>query len=489
LLISNSRIAILAAFVDLRGKVRHTAMGTAKILLSMVIVVLVVLMVAFSAHSAEAQTRVTTVTTVDTVRPGDAVRPGEIIDRTNASSVQVYLSPGSYALVTHGMPLRIVPSGRLDWPPPYVVATEKYSSQCSLGPRGTLHGYVAGLPFPLIDPNDPAIATKIIWNYTYRPMNSDDVDIRYPEIATYSPRNDVTPINYLVVGHMAIYNNVGRVEVPPIPTDPDALASGIRSKFAMFPFIEPSAMFGYGMLRYRYIDPDRADDIWMYNREARRLRRETESAQSDPIASPPTFGSGMGGGQFAGVANAPNTALANNLDSDSLFGFSANPANFTYRFLGERRMLAPVHTVEGACPNDDPLTCSQNWEIRRLYVVEADANPGTNMSIPRRVLYVDSEGWFIAASDQYDRDGALWKSLLNFVTYADRAAPDARVAIYPYRRFFQVGTIDANLQDGYTTVASMPGPGTGPDSWYINMGAVDQAFFTTGNLEVASNRP
>lgn len=128
-------------------------------------------------------------------------------------------------------------------------------------------------------------------------------------------------------------------------------------------------------------------------------------------------------------------------------------------------------------------------ELRRLYVVEADAKSNTNMQIPRRVLYVDSEGWFITASDQYDRDGALWKSLVNFVSYSDRAEPGARVAIYPYKRFFQIGTVDANLQDGYVTVASMPGPGAGPDSWYINMGAVDQAFFTTGNLEVASNRP
>jgi hypothetical protein len=64
------------------------------------------------------------------------------------------------------------------------------------------------------------------------------------------------------------------------------------------------------------------------------------------------------------------------------------------------------------------------------------------------------------------------------------------VAIYPYRRFFQIGMVDTDLDSGYTTVASMPGSSaTSPDSWYINMGAVDNAFFTTGNLEVASNRP
>ena len=464
-------------------------MRTAKIILPLLTVAL---MAAFPSYIFAAEvTRTTVTTTVDTVRPGDTIRTYEVINTANASAVQAYVSPGNYTLVMRGMPIRVVPSSRLDWPPPYVVATEKYSPQCRLYSDGSLQGYVAGLPFPLLDPNDPWIASKIIWNYTYRPMYSDDVDIRYPEIATYAPWNDERPVTYLSAGHMALYNNVGRVEVPPIPTDPDALQSGIRWKFAMFPFMEPSAMNGYGMLRFRYMDPGRADDIWMYNREARRLRRETESAQSDPIASPPTFGAGMGGGRFAGVAEAPTVALANNVDMDSIFGFSANPVDFNYRFLGERRMLAPVHAVRWqgvAC--DDPMRCMENWEIRRVYMVEADAKAGANMSIPRRILYIDSEGWFVTASDQYDRNGALWKTLVNFVTYDDRAAPGARVAIYPYRRFFQIGMVDTDLQSGYTSVASMPGiDATGPDCWYINMGAVDNAFFTPGNLEVASSRP
>jgi hypothetical protein len=45
--------------------------------------------------------------------------------------------------------------------------------------------------------------------------------------------------------------------------------------------------------------------------------------------------------------------------------------------------------------------------------------------------------------------------------------------------------VDTDLNSGYTTVASMPG--SSADSWYINMGAIDNAFFTTGNLELASS--
>ena len=103
-------------------------MRTAKNLLS---IAAIALMVALPSYSF-AQTRVTTVTTVDTVKSGDAIRPGEVITRTNASVVQAYISPGNYILVTQGMPIRVVSSSRLDWPPPYLAATEKYSTQVSL---------------------------------------------------------------------------------------------------------------------------------------------------------------------------------------------------------------------------------------------------------------------------------------------------------------------------------------------------------------------
>ena len=39
------------------------------------------------------------------------------------------MSPGVYYKVIHGMEMKIVPTERVDWPPPYKDATEKYSAQ------------------------------------------------------------------------------------------------------------------------------------------------------------------------------------------------------------------------------------------------------------------------------------------------------------------------------------------------------------------------
>src|SRR5579863_1568258 len=108
------------------------------------------------------------------------VKPGDVISTANAAVVKELVSPGVYYSVTHGMRMEIVPTDRVDWPPPYREATEKYSAQVRLtNDHRSVVGYVAGQPFPLIDPNDPYVATKLVWNNVFRPIQSDDYDLRF----------------------------------------------------------------------------------------------------------------------------------------------------------------------------------------------------------------------------------------------------------------------------------------------------------------------
>jgi hypothetical protein len=428
-----------------------------------------------------------------------AVKPGDVITKDNADKVVELMSPGNYILVREGMQLRIVPSDKLEWPPPFKTATEKYSPQVQLRPDGTLKGYVSGQPFPLLDPNDPQMATKVMWNFSYRPLYSDDIDMRFPEVASFDKNSTGSPLSYYTVGHFAFYNNVGRIEVPPIPTDPDGVTSGIRYRFGFYPFMEPSSLRGYGMVRQRHIDPNIDDNVWVYNPQTRKLRRESADVLSDSIGTLPGF-SGGGGGGGGGVAGGAGGAgggggaspFANTLDPDSYFGFSAKIEDFNYRFLGEKEMLASVHaehSPEVQCPYDGGKTiCPENWEMRHLYVIEADSKPGRDATIPKRIFYIDSEGWFITASDQYDRDGKLWKTVATFNAYRDRPVPDAKIAIYPYKRIFQVGLVDEDLQTGASSVVYMPGV-TAPDRecWYIDMGTVDNSFLAPQALERAGH--
>src|SRR5712672_2339709 len=108
------------------------------------------------------------------------VKPGDVITPANAAQVKDLGSPGVYYMVQHGMRMNVTPTERVDWPPPYKDATEKYSAQVRLSDdHRSLVGYVAGQPFPLIDPNDPHVGVKIIWNNVFRPISSDDYDLRF----------------------------------------------------------------------------------------------------------------------------------------------------------------------------------------------------------------------------------------------------------------------------------------------------------------------
>ena len=162
-------------------------------------------------------------------------------------------------------------------------------------------------------------------------------------------------------------------------------------------------------------------------------------------------------------------------------------------------MIASVHAENipaRPCQFDNNRTiCPENWEMRQLYVIEAIARPvswtqkigNDGMTIPKRVLYIDSEGWFITASDQYDRNGTLWKTIATFSTYRDRPIPDAHVAIFPYKRSFQTALVDEDLQSGYSTVEYNPGrEGIDQECWYINMGLVTKVLIDPNRMQASS---
>jgi len=411
---------------------------------------------------------------------GAQVTPGDVITPASALKVEGLVSPGNFMLVQQGMMMKIVPTGHLDWPPPYKDATERYSPQVSLTADGDLKGYAAGLPFPLVDANDPNAATKIMWNFEFRPLYTDDLDQRGVEAVSHRASSS-NEIEHFTFGHLGYYNSVGRTEVAPMPMDPDVLKTGIAAHTGAFPILEPAEVRGAGIVTQRYAIPGFEDAVWEYSPQTRRLRRLPTAELSDAFGVAAMGSAGvMGGGVGAG------TTYASTWDPDSAFGFSARIQDYTYRLLGERPMLASVegeNSPAQPCAADNGRTvCPENWEMRNVYVIEATAKPqsplGGSVITPKRILYIDSEGWFITASDQYNPEGQLSKTIATFHAYRDRAEPNARVAIYPFKRIFQTALVDEDLTSGFSTVVYSPGRENQDDSLFINMGAVDRTFFT-----------
>ena len=395
------------------------------------------------------------------------VKPGDMITPENASKVKDLVSPGVYYKVINGMTMKIVPSQRIDWPPPYKDATEKYSSQVRLSKDGrTVVGYVAGEPFPLVDANDPSVATKIAWNNVFRPIFTDDYDLRYYDCdSAYEGRHaQNSQIDYFQIGHYAGYSLVGRIEVEPMPVDPDFKTSGRYWLFALYPTLAPQQLRGAGLIRYRYADPSRGDDSWTWTPGARRIRRLDESSLS--IVSGPY-------GRW---------------EPDHYSGFNAKVEEYDWKFLGEKQMLAVVHaehSPEIRCQKDNGTSaCPEAWEMRHVYVLEVtprrQIGQASSTLDSKTILYSDSEVLWPSYVDTYDRRGQLFGNNIYYLANRDRPTPDARVAIYPFKREFVVGAVSTDVQSGEATMCYLPGLETPErECWYINMGAVDKDFFTT----------
>ncbi len=404
------------------------------------------------------------------------VKPGDFITPENAYKVKDLVSPGVFYKVERGMSMKIIPTERVDWPPPYKDATEKYSAQVRLSEdHRSLVGYVAGQPFPLIDVNDPYAGTKIVWNLVYKPFYSDDYDLRFYDCDTeYQAKGAQTKqVEYFQIGHYMGYDLVGRTEVEPMPIDPDFKVTHRLWIFGLYPVLAPMEIRGVGFIRWRYEGPNRGDDTWSIGSGSRRVRRVDESILSS--------------------ASTSGTA-AFSWDPDHYSGFNAKTEEYDYKLLGEKNMLATVHAAhspEVRCPTDGGASaCPEDWEIRHMYIVEATPRPGKINAIDSRtVLYEDSEVWFNPYIDTYDRSGRLFRSHIYWVANRDRPVPDAKVAIYPFKRLFVVGAVSTDVQSGQATMCYLPGIETPErECWYINMGAVDKSFFTTDALVRAAIR-
>ena len=400
------------------------------------------------------------------------VKPGDVITPENAAQVKDLVSPGVFYAVTRGMHMDIVPSERIDWPPPYREATEKYSTQVRLtNDHRSLLGYVAGQPFPLIDPNDPYVGSKVMWNNVFRPMSSDDYDLRFYDCQSeyVRPGQEQNMIDDIEIGHYAGYNLFGRTEVEPMPVDPDFKQSGRMWLFSLYPVLAPADQRGVGIIRYRYADPNRGDDTWDWQPGTRRVRRVNEAINSSATG-------------------------AQSFDPDHYAGFNPKTEQYNYRFLGERQMLASVHaqhSPEVTGPYDGGATaCPEAWELRHVYIVEAaprrDANnPGALDKLTN--VYVDTELAFNPYIDTYDQKGRLWRAHIYWLAYRDRPVPDARVAIYPFKREFIVGAAAIDVQANFSTMCYLPGQHTPErECWYVNMGAVDKDFCTVKSMVAAA---
>ncbi|HSP96334.1 MAG TPA: DUF1329 domain-containing protein [Candidatus Dormibacteraeota bacterium] len=396
------------------------------------------------------------------------VQPGDVINKDNKDKVTDLISPGVMWCVDHGMTMKIVPYQKIDWNPAYKEATEKYSGQVKLSADGrTIENHVGGLPFPNIDPNDPNVALKIMFNYEYKPYVTDDQDLRNFDADTGTVSDKPLDVErHYILDHLRTLFYTGRLYVDPKPVLlPNS--DGVRAKQSLHPILEPFDLKGVGLTGIRYLDPDRQDDTWLYLPTLRRVRRLSSAQRSDALFGQDT-------------------------DVDSYGGYAGQIPWFTWKFLGSKKILGTFHAEKFPveyCPGGADFVYCDNWEPRDVWVLEGVAKQA-QYAYGKRVLFIDKETYYISYSDIYDKAGQLWKVWINQYGFRNKAAPgygDTYDSVMPFAHSITM----ADIQLSHATRAALPSSKyPGEQGWYFNQGAktgLTEEFFTIAHMISASN--
>jgi len=374
------------------------------------------------------------------------VRPGDVITRANADTVKDLVSPGMYWCVQRGFPMKITETQKIPLRRALTEATEKYSAQVRLSADGTrMEGFVAGRPFPRVDPNEPHAAMKLMYNFSYS-IAFDDLDVRNFDADT-GPISLDRPLQverHFLIDHFRRLYYVGRLYVDPKPALPNS--EGYHYKETLKPLIEPFDLKGVGFLYYRYADPAKQDDSWLYLPSLRRVRRLSTAQRSDALFGQDT-------------------------DQDSYGGYAGAIAWMDWKLLGARTVLAsfksalPVKWAEGAAD----WAFEAEWEKREMWVVEG-VSKLPQYAYSKRVLYVDKELYSVPYSDMYDRAGELWKIWINnfrWDTQAFAGSPMVYEEITP----FVLASVMVDIQLEHATKAALPSARfPGEPGWYWHQG-------------------
>jgi len=321
------------------------------------------------------------------------VAAGDVITGANIEKAGDLISPGIKWIVKRGMKIEVVEPTPVVVRKAYTDATEQYSAQVKLAEdKLSLENWVAGKPFPNIDPSDPDAADKIMFNYEARWGETDDVDLTNFDADTGSIGRDGAGLSvekHFILDHFRRLFFVGRLSVDPKPTyEPNK--DGARYKESLHPIIEPFDLKGTGFTYYRYLDPQRHDDSWLYLPQLRRVRRLSSAQRSDALFGQDT-------------------------DVDSYGGYAGAIGWMEWKFLGEKEILAAMHArnwpVKWGEGHAD-FMFDDVWEKRQVYVVEGKSKL-PQYAYSKRVIFVDKEAFVIPYSDIYDTAGELWKVWVN----------------------------------------------------------------------------
>jgi Protein of unknown function (DUF1329) len=296
--------------------------------------------------------------------------------------------------------LEVAPTVKIGFPRKYRDDTEKYHNQVKLVPQGegyTIAGYVAGLPFPDIDPKDPQAGVKLIYDnyYNYIPYRVfSEAGAKNGNGWTAVDRYGNKTWSYVY----EIYFKFKHISDPDMGVNaPDQQGDIFLSQNNVV--WQPEQSKYTNDLLIFYDDPARDPEVYVFVPSLRRSLRLSSAARCAPL---------LGGDYVA---------------DDSREGLNIQPPIFQGKLLGMKRVLQIAHADPAAYQDYNnyypivsfPKPAVGKYELRDAYVVDIQRIPSLQRGYcySHRVVFLDKETFEPIDIDLYDANNNFWKGILN----------------------------------------------------------------------------
>lgn len=390
---------------------------------------------AAAEHAAAAQTG---------LKPGDVLGPDnwQLAEGLLPPEILEHYKKGEYV-----NPIVDWPADYYVWPPEFEAGSKRNEGLFEIGPKGQVIEkstgeqpiYIIGFPFPVIDPNDPNAASKILWNFYYRTWY-------FGNAKNQSQLNWVNPGGLErradVEASFKYYDGVPEAEREENPQNfSNQFLTVVES---------PSDVSGTASLTWRYRDPEKRDSTWAFVPALRRVRAVSPANRSDGF-------------------------LGSDMSQDDGPFFDGKPEDFNWKLKGGKEQLRLI----------DPLNLKRDY----LDAVWLNDKDGWRANWPdlQFVGYMDPEwkgiGWAPKAGALTKRDHWLIEGVPK-----DRYYLYGRMELYIDKITFQ-GSWDRkfgwkdDLLNTYQVMAFIPRAVTRPDGKVQYIQGSQMAFQCAENIK------
>jgi hypothetical protein len=322
------------------------------------------------------------------------IKPGVIITKKNYENylpeLEKHFPPGCFAHYINGLKngyisIPVIEKRKYLLSKGFREATENNIGKCRVESGNMLLGWAAGMPF-----STPKTGAELAWNVYRRPICSDDLEFS----AWFLLYNKKSELERKFKWTLWRKQWLGRVDIPPIPEMPGNKGALLVKESMRIS--EPYDCKGFSMIRIRYEDIKKDDDVYSYIPAIRRIRRLTGADVTDPLL---------------GSDCVP--------DDFECWRQKINP-RMTFKILGTRDFLVSPTYTEKEKPSPSNFVsngCLQvELEIRPLWILEVAINDPA-YAYKRREIYVEKEtlSGALYFGENYDQKGRLWRGMFTII--------------------------------------------------------------------------